>query len=120
MRYAHPEALVGTEWVDQHRADADVRLVEVDVDRLAYKAGQIPGAVGWDWKRGSGDAAAARRGDWRATGGSAETVGDQQRDDGGALRGQQQLVRQLRLLAAEVLRPRGRPPHERRPQQVEG
>jgi thiosulfate/3-mercaptopyruvate sulfurtransferase len=30
--YAHPEALVSTEWVAQHAKDPNVRLVEVDVD----------------------------------------------------------------------------------------
>lgn len=49
--YAHPAALVSTEWVDQHMNDAGVRLIEVDVDTAAYDAGHLPGAVGWDWKR---------------------------------------------------------------------
>jgi thiosulfate/3-mercaptopyruvate sulfurtransferase len=47
--YAHPEALVSTEWVSQHRGDPDVRLVEVDVDTKAYGQGHVPGAVAWDW-----------------------------------------------------------------------
>ena len=42
--YAHPEALVSTDWVDERRNDADVRIVEVDVDTAAYAEGHIPGA----------------------------------------------------------------------------
>ena len=48
--YAHPESLVSTEWVTEHGSDANVRLVEVDVDTSAYDAGHIAGAVGWNWK----------------------------------------------------------------------
>jgi len=42
--------LVSTDWADQHRDDASVRLVEVDVDTSAYDQGHIPGAVGWNWQ----------------------------------------------------------------------
>jgi thiosulfate/3-mercaptopyruvate sulfurtransferase len=48
--YAHPHTLVETGWVAMHRADPNVRLVEVDVDTTAYGSGHIPGAIGWDWK----------------------------------------------------------------------
>jgi thiosulfate/3-mercaptopyruvate sulfurtransferase len=48
--YAHPESLVSTEWVVQHGGDANVRLVEVDVDTTAYEQGHIAGAVGWNWQ----------------------------------------------------------------------
>jgi thiosulfate/3-mercaptopyruvate sulfurtransferase len=47
--YAHPEALVSTDWVAQHSTDSNVRVVEVDVDTKAYKEGHVPGAIGWDW-----------------------------------------------------------------------
>ncbi|MDQ3856555.1 MAG: sulfurtransferase [Chloroflexota bacterium] len=50
QQYAHPEALVTTEWVDQHRNDPNVRLLEVDVDTSAYEQGHIPGAVGINWQ----------------------------------------------------------------------
>jgi thiosulfate/3-mercaptopyruvate sulfurtransferase len=43
------EVLVSTDWVAQHRADASVRVVEVDVDTAAYDQGHIPGALGWNW-----------------------------------------------------------------------
>ncbi len=48
--YAHPESLVSTEWVAGHGSDANVRLVEVDVDTSAYEQGHIAGAVGWNWQ----------------------------------------------------------------------
>ena len=47
--YAHPEALVSTDWVAQHASDPNVRLVEVDVDTKAYDEGHVPGALGWAW-----------------------------------------------------------------------
>ncbi|MFF1798754.1 rhodanese-like domain-containing protein, partial [Kitasatospora sp. NPDC058263] len=47
--YAHPEALVPTEWLARHLDDGTVRIVEVDEDTTAYGQGHIPGAVGWNW-----------------------------------------------------------------------
>jgi thiosulfate/3-mercaptopyruvate sulfurtransferase len=43
------DVLVGTDWVAQHRADPNVRVVEVDVDTAAYDQGHVPGAIGWNW-----------------------------------------------------------------------
>jgi thiosulfate/3-mercaptopyruvate sulfurtransferase len=48
--YVHPESLVSTDWVAEHGSDANVRLVEVDVDTSAYEQGHIAGAVGWNWQ----------------------------------------------------------------------
>ena len=47
--YANPNALVDTDWLEQHAADDDVRIIEVDEDTQAYEKGHIAGAVGWDW-----------------------------------------------------------------------
>jgi thiosulfate/3-mercaptopyruvate sulfurtransferase len=47
--YAHPEALVSTDWVAQHSKDPDVRVVEVDVDTAEYSKGHVPGAIAWNW-----------------------------------------------------------------------
>ncbi|WP_026370906.1 sulfurtransferase [Kallotenue papyrolyticum] len=47
--YAHPEALVDTEWVAQHLNDPKVRLIESNEDVLLYDTGHIPGAVKVDW-----------------------------------------------------------------------
>jgi thiosulfate/3-mercaptopyruvate sulfurtransferase len=44
-----PDVLVTTDWVAQHRTDAGVRVVEVDVDTAAYDQGHVPGALGWNW-----------------------------------------------------------------------
>ena len=49
--YAHPEALVNTQWVADHLSDPSVRFVEVDWDIAEYNAGHIPGAVGWVWSK---------------------------------------------------------------------
>jgi thiosulfate/3-mercaptopyruvate sulfurtransferase len=48
--YAHPEALVTTEWVAAHLNDPKVKLIEVDVDTTSYDKGHIPGAIGWNWQ----------------------------------------------------------------------
>ena len=48
--YANPNSLVSTDWVAQHGNDANIRLVEVDVDTGAYEQGHIEGAVGWNWQ----------------------------------------------------------------------
>ena len=47
--YAHPEVLVETDWVAQHKSDPKVKLVEVDVDTTAYQQGHIPVAIAWNW-----------------------------------------------------------------------
>lgn len=47
--YANPDTLVDTAWVAQHGRDANVRLVEVDVDTDSYDSGHVPGAVAWNW-----------------------------------------------------------------------
>jgi thiosulfate/3-mercaptopyruvate sulfurtransferase len=46
---AHPESIVETEWVAQRLDNPNIRLVEVDVDLMAYAQGHIPGAIQWDW-----------------------------------------------------------------------
>ena len=48
--YAHPEALVSTEWVAEHLADPCLRLVESNEDILLYDMGHIQGAVHIDWR----------------------------------------------------------------------
>lgn len=53
--YAHPEVLVSTDWVAEHGADANVRLVESNEDQLLYPAGHIAGAVEVDWVRDLND-----------------------------------------------------------------
>ena len=48
--YAHPEALVSTEWVAAHLDDPSIRIVESNEDVLLYDTGHLPGAVHIDWR----------------------------------------------------------------------
>ena len=47
--YAHPEALVSTDWVEQHLGDENLRLVESNEDILLYDTGHIKTAIKLDW-----------------------------------------------------------------------
>ena len=42
--YTHPEYLIDAAWVDAHRDDANVMIVDCDID-AAYNRAHIPGAV---------------------------------------------------------------------------
>ena len=53
--YAHPEALVSTEWVAAHLNDPQVRIIESNEDVLLYDTGHIPGSVHVDWRRDLND-----------------------------------------------------------------
>lgn len=48
-KYAHPDALVATEWVAEHLNDPSIRVIESNEDVLLYSTGHIPGAVQVDW-----------------------------------------------------------------------
>jgi thiosulfate/3-mercaptopyruvate sulfurtransferase len=54
--YAHPEALVSTEWLAAHLNDATLRIIESDEDVLLYDTGHIPGAQKVDWHTDLNDA----------------------------------------------------------------
>lgn len=43
-----PDARVDSVWIASHIDDPAVRIIEVDVSGVAYKAGHIPGAVLWN------------------------------------------------------------------------
>ena len=47
--YAHPEAIVSTNWVAEHINDPNLRLVESNEDILLYDTGHIPSATKLDW-----------------------------------------------------------------------
>ncbi|MFV0415970.1 MAG: sulfurtransferase [Chthoniobacterales bacterium] len=47
--YAHPEALVSTEWVADNLNNPEIRIVESNEDVLLYDTGHIPGAAHIDW-----------------------------------------------------------------------
>ena len=42
--YAHPEYLVDAAWVDAHKSDKDVVIVDCEIE-AAFARGHIPGAV---------------------------------------------------------------------------
>ena len=48
--YAHPEALVSTQWVADNLDNPNIRLVESNEDILLYDQGHIPNAVKIDWQ----------------------------------------------------------------------
>ncbi len=43
-------ALVSADWVEEHKSDENVVLIEVDEDVSAYDAGHIAGAIKLDWR----------------------------------------------------------------------
>ncbi len=49
-----PATLVTSQWLEENRADGNVRLIEIagmsQDDMQAYKGGHIPGAICWKWK----------------------------------------------------------------------
>ena len=47
--YVHPEALVTTEWVQEHIHSNIFKIVESNEDQLLYSTGHIPGAIQIDW-----------------------------------------------------------------------
>ena len=49
--YAHPDALVSTDWVAEHLEDPNVRIIESNEDPLLYPSNHIPGSVEVDWTR---------------------------------------------------------------------
>ena len=48
--YAHPDALVTTQWVSEHLSDPELRVIESNEDILLYDTGHIQGAVHIDWR----------------------------------------------------------------------
>ncbi|MDP1861711.1 MAG: sulfurtransferase [Gemmatimonadaceae bacterium] len=47
--YAHPDALVTTEWLGEHLDDPSLRILESDEDVLLYDMGHIPNSQKIDW-----------------------------------------------------------------------
>lgn len=44
-RYAHPNALVDTQWLEDHLHDPNLRILEVDMSPEPYDKAHIPGAI---------------------------------------------------------------------------
>ena len=53
--YAHPEALVSTQWVADHLDHPSLRLLESNEDVLLYELGHLPGAQKLDWHQDLND-----------------------------------------------------------------
>jgi thiosulfate/3-mercaptopyruvate sulfurtransferase len=47
--YANPDALVETDWLEEHTRDPNLRIIEVDEDTSAYEKGHIKNATAWNW-----------------------------------------------------------------------
>ncbi len=47
MRYANPDALVTTEWLEGRLEDPQIRILEVDSDPPSHHMGHLPGAALW-------------------------------------------------------------------------
>jgi thiosulfate/3-mercaptopyruvate sulfurtransferase len=45
------DALVDTQWVQDHLEDDSIRIVEVDENPALYAEAHIPGAIGFDWRK---------------------------------------------------------------------
>src|SRR3954449_8268991 len=45
------DVLVDTQWVEDHLDDPSVKIVEVDENPALYAEANIPGAIGFDWKK---------------------------------------------------------------------
>ena len=48
-KYAHPGALVSTQWLEENLGKPGLVVVESDEDVLLFDVGHIPGAVKIDW-----------------------------------------------------------------------
>ena len=102
--YAHPEALVTTEWVASHLNEPNARLVESNEDILLYGTGHIPGAVHIDWRADLQDQTMR---DYISPGRLCRALLEKwnhQEYDGHLLRRQVQLVVLLRALGLSALR----------------
>ena len=53
--YTKADALVSTDWIQQHLNDPGVRVAESNEDPLLYNSNHVPGAVEIDWTRDLND-----------------------------------------------------------------
>ena len=100
------DVLVDADWVEANLDTPGVVLVEVDEDTSAYDKGHIRGAVKIDWKTGPAGPGPPRLRRQDRLRGAAVRARHRQRRHRRPLRRQQQLVRRLRLLVLQALRPR--------------
>lgn len=48
-KYAHPEVLVDTQWLEDNLSNPNLRIVEVDASPESNKDAHIPGAIFWNY-----------------------------------------------------------------------
>ena len=116
--YAKP-VLVTTDWLAEHLGDDGLVVAEVDESPDLYDEGHIPGAVKLHWRDDLQDPVERDLVDRAAFERLLGSRGIGERHDRRPLRRQEQLVRGLRLLVPEDLRPRRRPDPRRRPAEVD-
>ena len=112
------DVLVDADWVEAHLDDPKIVLVEVDEDTSAYDKNHIRGAVKIDWKADLQDPVRRDFIDKARLREAAVRKGISNDDTVDPVRRQQQLVRGLRVLVLQALRPRERQAARRRPQEV--
>ena len=116
--YTKPEVLVETDWLEEHLDDPAIRVIEVDEDTDGLREGPHPGRGRAGTGRPTCTPRSAATTSTRPALGAAVEGRRRRRHDRDPVRRQQQLVRRLRLLAAEAPRVRRREAAERRPQEV--
>lgn len=112
------DALITADWAEENLGTPGVVFVEVDEDTTVYDGGHIPGAVRIDWRAELQDQVRRDVVD-RAGFEALLGRGNRERRHGGALRRQQQLVRRVRVLGVQALRPREGRAARRQPQEWE-
>ena len=115
---SRPDVLVDADWVEAHKNDPGVAIVEVDEDTSAYDTGHIPNAIKIDWKQDLQDPVRRDFVDKAGFEALLSERGIARRRHGGAVRRQQQLVRRVCLLVLQAVRAPEREAARRRPQEV--
>ena len=116
LGYANDDALVDADWAQAHLDDPNVRFVEVDVDTTELRAEPYPRRGRLELDEPAVRRHPPRHRRPRGVQRAAVGLGHRPGHDDRAVRRQQQLVRRLGVLAAEAVRPQGRPDHQRRAQ----
>ena len=119
-KYAHPEALVETDWLESHLQDEGIRIVESNEDILLYDTGHIPGAVHIDWRADLQDPVIR---DYIHAGKICRALQPQRnhaRNHLHFLRGQGELVGLLRAMGVSIVWARESENSQRRSGQMEG
>ena len=112
------DVLVTTDWLAEHLDDDNVVVAEVDENPDLYDDGHIRGAIRLHWRDDLQDQIERDLIEKESFERAARLARDRQRHDGRPLRRQEQLVRRVRLLVPQDLRPPRRADPRRRPPEV--